>query len=61
MVIIGKQPKRDISYPKYVFLAEVRMKNLENQEEFLQIDIIANVPLEYLNIWLLIKNFCVVT
>ena len=34
MVIIEKQPKRDVSYSKYVFLAKLRMKNLKNQEEF---------------------------
>ena len=28
--IIKKQPKRDISYPKYAFLAKLRRKNLEN-------------------------------
>ena len=32
--IIKKQPKRDILYPKYVSLAKLRMKNLENREEF---------------------------
>ena len=34
MVVIEKQPKRDILYPKYVFHTVLRMKNLKNREEF---------------------------